>query len=98
MWAIGCIFGELLNEGSPLLPGKSEVNQYELICDLIGCPNQRVWSEFFTLNTSKKLIERVDNKYNNIPLRFEKYSMNCVDLLNSMLTWNPKNRISVLIS
>lgn len=94
MWAIGCIFGELLNYGAPLLPGKNEVNQYELICDLIGCPNQNIWSEFFQLESAKKLLNRVDNKYNNIPNKFSRYSECCVDLLNSLLVWDPKKRIS----
>lgn len=36
MWSIGCIFGELLNFGKPILPGKNEEHQFELICSLIG--------------------------------------------------------------
>ena len=36
MWSIGCIFAELLNKGRPILPGKSELHQFEIICDLIG--------------------------------------------------------------
>lgn len=35
MWAIGCILGELLGH-KPLLPGKSEIQQIELIIDLLG--------------------------------------------------------------
>ena len=34
-WAIGCIMGELLNH-APLLPGRTEVNQLELIIRLLG--------------------------------------------------------------
>lgn len=35
MWAAGCILGELLTH-KPLLPGKSEIQQIELIVDLLG--------------------------------------------------------------
>lgn len=35
MWAIGCIFGELLKH-RPLLPGKTELQQIELIFALLG--------------------------------------------------------------
>ncbi len=66
-----------------------------MICNLIGSPNQKVWPEFFELPSSKKLNSRVDNKYNNIPQLFSKYSPNCIDLLNSFMTWDPKKRISV---
>jgi len=44
---------------------------------------------------AKKLLGRVDNKFNNIPQCFKNYSPNCIDLLNSLLTWDPKKRISV---
>jgi cyclin-dependent kinase 10 len=96
IWAVGCIFGELLLGGSPLVPGNNEVNQYELICELIGNPNENIWPDFFQLENSKKLLERVNNKYNLIPNRFSHYSKNCIDLLILMLTWDPKKRISVI--
>lgn len=35
MWAVGCILGELLGH-KPLLPGKTEIAQLELIIDLLG--------------------------------------------------------------
>lgn len=35
MWAAGCILGELLTH-KPLLPGKSEIQQIELIIELLG--------------------------------------------------------------
>lgn len=35
MWAAGCIFGELLTH-KPLLPGKSEIQQIEMIIELLG--------------------------------------------------------------
>jgi hypothetical protein len=68
-----------------------------LTCNLIGYPNEKIWPEFFQLDTSKKLLERVDNKYNNIPVKFAKYSNSCIELLSSMLTWDPKKRISVIL-
>lgn len=38
MWAAGCILGELLTH-KPLLPGKSEIQQIELIIELLGKNN-----------------------------------------------------------
>lgn len=35
MWAAGCILGELLGH-KPLLPGRTEIQQLELIVDLLG--------------------------------------------------------------
>ena len=46
MWSIGCIFGELLNSGKPILPGKSVLGQLHLICSLIGPPNTEIWPAY----------------------------------------------------
>lgn len=42
VWALGCVFAELLN-GNPLWPGKSDVDQLYLIRKTLGtlkCPGQ----------------------------------------------------------
>ena len=36
IWSLGCIFGELLNHGKQIMPGKNEDHQFELICAEIG--------------------------------------------------------------
>lgn len=48
MWAAGCILGELLGH-RPLLPGRSELGQLELIVDLLGTPSDTIWPEFSSL-------------------------------------------------
>ena len=48
MWAAGCILGELLGH-RPLLPGRSELGQLELIVDLLGTPSDAIWPEFSSL-------------------------------------------------
>lgn len=42
IWSLGCIFAELLLH-KPLLPGRSELNQIELIVDLFGTPSENIW-------------------------------------------------------
>lgn len=37
MWSVGCILAELVN-GKALFPGKSSLNQIELILEVIGKP------------------------------------------------------------
>ena len=39
MWAIGCIFAELLRR-EPFLPGESELGQLEKIFDVFGTPGE----------------------------------------------------------
>ena len=35
MWAVGCIMGELLR-GDPMLPGRTDMQQLEMIFKLLG--------------------------------------------------------------
>lgn len=48
MWSAGCIFGELLNH-TPLLPGKVERQQIDLIIELLGTPHEKIWQGFSKL-------------------------------------------------
>jgi serine/threonine protein kinase len=41
-WSLACIFGELLRS-RPILPGKSEMQQIQLIFKLLGTPTDRIW-------------------------------------------------------
>ncbi len=66
MWSAGCILGELLNN-KPLLPGKSEINQLDLIIDMLGTPSAKIWAEIdtlpalqdFTLKIQRKLLLQI---------------------------------------
>lgn len=45
MWAAGCILGELLLH-KPLLPGKTEIQQIEMIIELLGKENHQKKNKF----------------------------------------------------
>ena len=91
MWAVGCIFAELLNNGKPILPGNSEAGQFSMICRLIGAPNSEIWPEYAGVVTKFRIPE---NPYNTLNVLFAKYSQECVDFLNSLLLWDPSKRLS----
>ena len=57
MWSAGCILGELLAH-KPLLPGKSEINQLDLIIDLLGTPNDQIWPGLSSLPSLKGPLTR----------------------------------------
>lgn len=40
VWSLGCIIGELFNNGVPLFQGNSEIHQFQLICETIGFPTK----------------------------------------------------------
>ncbi len=42
MWAVGCIFGELLQH-EPLFPGRTEMEMLERMVRLLGSPSEAIW-------------------------------------------------------
>lgn len=76
VWSVGCIFGELLHFGRPILPGKNELNQFDLMCALIGYPKKEDWPDFFDPKILKKQVSDQLKKYqfykdNRIAEKFE---------------------------
>ena len=51
LWSVGCIVGELLLH-RPLVPASTEVRQLELLCELLGTPNERLWPDVDALSGS----------------------------------------------
>mmetsp|Transcript_40830 Transcript_40830/g.66201 ORF Transcript_40830/g.66201 Transcript_40830/m.66201 type:complete len:499 (+) Transcript_40830:82-1578(+) len=101
IWSVGCIFAEMLTK-EPLLPGKSELEQLDKIFKLLGTPNEKIWPSFKDLPGAQKA------KFANIPYstlrgKFPSASFSAnkpylteagFDLLNRMLTYDPKKRIT----
>jgi serine/threonine protein kinase len=93
VWAIGCIFGELILK-KPLLQGKSEIHQLSLIFDLLGTPNDEIWPDFSSLPLTSKLKMKYQ-PIDQLKLKFEDFlSENGRDLISKMLTYDPKSRIT----
>lgn len=80
MWSGGCILGELLAH-KPLLPGKSEINQLELIINLLGTPNDSIWPEFSSLPALQEFSLK-QQPYNNLKHKFPWLSAAGLRLLN----------------
>ncbi|XP_071657391.1 cyclin-dependent kinase 20 isoform X2 [Patagioenas fasciata] len=54
LWAIGCIFGELLNL-SPLFPGDNDIEQLCCVLRALGTPSASAWPELPTLPDYPKI-------------------------------------------
>lgn len=92
-WSTGCIFGELLKH-SPLLPGKHELDQLELINNLLGTPNEQIWPGFSQLRLART-FQLPRQPYNNLKLTFPQVTAPTIDLLNRFLTYHPAKRITI---
>jgi len=93
-WGIGCIFGELF-QNAPLLPGKTEAQQLEMICKLLGTPTERIWPGFLQLPYMKaRKFHLPANPYNELKKRIPSLSNAGQALMNGFLTFDPNQRIS----
>ncbi|RUS23962.1 cyclin-dependent kinase 10 [Jimgerdemannia flammicorona] len=94
MWSVGCIFGELL-QNKPLLNGSVEARQIEAIVALLGTPHEGIWQGFNKLPLVKSGLKLPQQKYNNLKVNFQGWSDNTTDLLNKLLTYDPRKRTTV---
>lgn len=54
MWSIGCIFAEIVNHGTPLFPGTSEIDQLKRIFQFLGTPDEASWPGYNELPNVQK--------------------------------------------
>uniref|UniRef100_A0A3P9JDA6 Cyclin-dependent kinase 20 n=1 Tax=Oryzias latipes TaxID=8090 RepID=A0A3P9JDA6_ORYLA len=54
LWAVGCIFGELLNS-SPLFPGENDIEQLCCVLRVLGTPTVDSWPEMLELPDYNKI-------------------------------------------
>ncbi|KAK7604648.1 hypothetical protein V9T40_005834 [Parthenolecanium corni] len=90
MWAVGCILGELLCH-RPLLPGRTEVHQIELIIDLLGTPSKDIWPEFSSLPLLQNFTLK-KQPYNKIKSKFPWLTVAGLRLLNFLFMYDPVKR------
>jgi cyclin-dependent kinase 12/13 len=97
MWSVGCILGELLLNSKAVFPGKSEVEQLDLIYKICGTPTPEnwpsvaelpLWNEFKPKEKSPRAL-REKLFYNNT-----KWSKEAIDLFDKLLQLDPAKRPS----
>jgi p38 MAP kinase len=93
VWSAGCIFAEML-EGKPLFPGKDHVHQFSIITELLGTPPDDLIATICSENTLR--FVRNLPKREPIPFshRFAGQDPEAIDLLEKMLNFDPRKRIT----
>lgn len=94
MWSAGCILAEVLTE-QVLFPGKSSLNQMELVIELLGWPKE---SDLFAMDIAydNNVIDALSKKKNkSISEYFRGLETDAVDLVRKLLIYHPEKRISV---
>ena len=97
VWSVGCILGEMLKR-QPLFPGSDYIKQLILIVNTLGTPSENDMAEVESLK-ARKFIKSLNDgaPIQKIPFAamFPQVDPLTIDLLEKMLEFNPKTRISV---
>ncbi|XP_021291163.1 mitogen-activated protein kinase homolog D5 isoform X2 [Herrania umbratica] len=93
VWSVGCIFMELMDR-KPLFPGRDHVHQLRLLMELIGTPSE---AELGFLNENAKRYIRQLPLYRrqSFTEKFPSVHPLAIDLVEKMLTFDPRQRITV---
>ena len=94
VWSVGCIFAEMLGR-KPIFPGKDYLHQLKLILSTIGTPSEDDL-HFIPNETARNFIHSQPFAP-RVSLRMVYPSANplAIDLIDKMLVFNPRKRISV---
>lgn len=91
MWSVGCIFAEFWRN-IPLFKGKEDADQLQLIVDFLGTPSEREWPEFSIMPNIND-FKLKHSKGKDWHEEFPNLGDAGVELLKSMLAWDPARRI-----
>jgi serine/threonine protein kinase len=93
MWAVGCIFAELLSR-QVFLPAQSSIDQLNLIFNKLGTPTEDVIARIPSQRSMSYLrrLKRQEGK----PMKywFPKASAEALDLIEGLLKFDPKERLT----
>ncbi|XP_014249305.1 cyclin-dependent kinase 7 [Cimex lectularius] len=90
MWAVGCIFAELLLR-VPFLPGESDLDQLTRIFFTLGTPTEQTWPGVTSLQDYIQF-----KTFPGTPLKqiFTAAGDDLLDVIESLLAINPRERIN----
>ncbi|XP_042404440.1 mitogen-activated protein kinase 1-like [Zingiber officinale] len=93
VWSVGCIFMELMDR-KPLFPGRDHTNQLNLLMGVIGTPDEADLT-FLSENARRYLRHLPRHPRQSFPQKFPHIHPTAIDLVERMLTFDPRKRITV---
>ncbi|KAG9314505.1 Pkinase-domain-containing protein [Chiua virens] len=92
MWSVGCIFAELLLK-EPVFQAQGEIELLSMIFKLLGPPTSSSWPEYSSLPLAKTITLPAPHTH-QFRQRFQYMTTSGIDLLMSLLTYDPTQRIT----
>jgi cyclin-dependent kinase len=96
MWSVGCIFAEMATR-KPLFPGDSEIDEIFKIFRILGTPTDADWPGVTSFPDFKPSFPKWERKQDDEMVNADGIKIlgeNGLDLLESMLVYDPAGRIS----
>jgi serine/threonine protein kinase len=94
-WAAGCVMGELLRR-EPLFPGRDEAEMWRMVVALLGTPSDRIWPGWSRLPRAGSVTAgAAQQNYNYLKRDLPDVSPAGVELLNALLTFDPRKRLTL---
>ncbi|KAJ4980366.1 hypothetical protein NE237_031203 [Protea cynaroides] len=93
VWSVGCIFMELMDR-KPLFPGRDHVHQLRLLMELIGTPAESDLG-FVNENAKRYIRQLPRHDRQSLTEKFPHVHPSAIDLVEKMLTFDPRERITV---
>ncbi|KAI5386808.1 hypothetical protein KIW84_073089 [Lathyrus oleraceus] len=93
VWSVGCIFMELMDR-KPLFPGRDHVHQLRLLMELIGTPSEADLG-FLNENAKRYIRQLPLYRRQSFQEKFPHVHPEAIDLVEKMLTFDPRQRITV---
>ncbi|QPG76043.1 mitogen-activated serine/threonine-protein kinase [Brettanomyces nanus] len=94
VWSVGCILAEMLS-GRPLFPGTDYHNQLQLIIEVLGTPCADDYNGIKSWRAKEYIRMLPFRKKREFSELFPDANPLAADLLEKLLTFNPKKRITV---
>jgi len=94
IWSLGCFFAELLG-GKPIFAGTSTINQLNRILEITGKPSKE---DILSLQSeyASSLFESITSiKTKSLKSLYKQATNNELELLNSLLQFNPYSRLTI---
>ncbi|XP_053680112.1 serine/threonine-protein kinase PITSLRE [Anopheles nili] len=97
IWSVGCIFAEFLSMAA-LFPGKTEIDQLNRIFKDLGTPNEKIWPGYNELPAVQKMTF-TEYPVSNLRKKFAHLTSELgISLLQGLLTFDPKQRLTAEVA